>query len=69
MPDALSKTVPIWAAVMNRVLFPELKWAHELRVPEAVVGGSEKSQIEAMLDAWAQDFRVSAIQDREDLSA
>ena len=27
-PDALAKTVPIWCAVINRLLFPALPWAH-----------------------------------------
>lgn len=50
MPDALSKTVPIWIAVLNRVLFPDDGESHELRTPLDVVSESEHAQIEARLD-------------------
>ncbi|KAB5563269.1 tRNA A64-2'-O-ribosylphosphate transferase [Coniochaeta sp. 2T2.1] len=56
MPDALSKTVPVWCCVMNRVLWPERKEWHGLRVPRGVVGGSERSQIEARLEGFVRDF-------------
>ena len=56
-PDALSKTVPIWVAVFNRVLFPEMEGAHGLSVPVDVVGGSEKGQIEGRLEGWAGGLR------------
>ncbi|KAK3115246.1 tRNA A64-2'-O-ribosylphosphate transferase [Teratosphaeriaceae sp. CCFEE 6253] len=49
MPDALSKTVPIWIAVFNRLLFPELPESHALHTPPDVVSSSEHSQIEARL--------------------
>jgi tRNA A64-2'-O-ribosylphosphate transferase len=50
MPDALSKTVPIWCAVWNRVLFPEKMDAHTLYTPPQCVSPSEHSQIEQRLD-------------------
>ncbi|KAI5364792.1 putative tRNA A64-2'-O-ribosylphosphate transferase, rit1, DUSP-like domain-containing protein [Septoria linicola] len=50
MPDALSKTVPIWIAVMNRLLFPEHLEAGELRTPLDVIGESEHAQIESRLN-------------------
>lgn len=58
LPDAFSKTVPIWVAVINRVLFPELTWAHGLQTPPPPddLGLSEISQIEARLEGFAQSF-------------
>jgi tRNA A64-2'-O-ribosylphosphate transferase len=53
MPDALSKTVPIWCSVLNRVLFPESAGAdtgyHMLYTPPNVVSRSEHSQAEARI--------------------
>ncbi|KAI1171470.1 initiator tRNA phosphoribosyl transferase [Nemania sp. FL0916] len=53
MPDALSKTVPIWCCVLNRVLFPEEEYAqagaHALYTPPAVVSRSEHAQAEARI--------------------
>ncbi len=57
MPDALLKTVPIWAAVLNRSLFPELVESHILRTPEGVVSPSEHAQIEQRLPAFVLDFK------------
>jgi hypothetical protein len=61
MPDALSKTVPIWCAVMNRFLFPDMKESHILRTPPEVVGRSEHSQIEARLDDFLKGLTVRTI--------
>ena len=49
MPDALSKTVPIWCCVLNRALFPDAPECHGLYVPPNAVSDSEKSQIEARI--------------------
>lgn len=59
MPDSFSKTVPIWVAVLNRTLFPELPLTHCLQHPPPPndLGPSEVSQIEARLDGFAQSFR------------
>ena len=46
MPDALSKTVPIWIAVLNRILFSENSYACQLRTPEDVVSQSEHACID-----------------------
>jgi tRNA A64-2'-O-ribosylphosphate transferase len=43
MPDALSKTIPIWCAVLNASLFPGQ--THELYTPPNVVPSSEHSQM------------------------
>ena len=59
MPDALSKTVPIWCAVMNRLLFEELPDSHRLQTPEDVVSASEHTQIEARIDGFVRDANVS----------
>ncbi|PGH08561.1 tRNA '-O-ribosylphosphate transferase [Blastomyces parvus] len=52
MPDALSKTVPIWAAVMNRALFPDDKAFHDVQFPQNFLGASEESQIEKRIDSF-----------------
>ncbi|WPH00809.1 tRNA a64-2'-o-ribosylphosphate transferase [Acrodontium crateriforme] len=49
MPDALSKTIPIWIVVMNRLLFPEKTQPHLLHTPPDVVSRSEYAQIEDRL--------------------
>lgn len=58
MPDALSKTIPIWCCVLNRALFPEQPEFHELYVPPNAVSESERSQmlsrIPEGLDAFLQ---------------
>src|ERR1700761_9309593 len=57
MPDALSKTIPIWCCVLNRALFPEDAACHGLHVPPTVVSDSEKSQMEARLPGFLASFR------------
>jgi tRNA A64-2'-O-ribosylphosphate transferase len=61
MPDALSKTVPIWCTVMNMTLFPENPDCYELHVPPQVISRSEKAQIEDRLPSFVRqlcDLRV-----------
>ncbi|KAK5658492.1 hypothetical protein OQA88_1884 [Cercophora sp. LCS_1] len=50
MPDALSKTVPVWCATVNAAL----GIGNALFVPPNVVSGSEKSQMEARLPGFAK---------------
>jgi tRNA A64-2'-O-ribosylphosphate transferase len=57
MPDALSKTVPIWCAVMNRILFPQSTTAHELHTPPNCVSQSEDSQIKKRLEYFVNEIR------------
>lgn len=57
MPDALSKTIPIWSAVLNRLLFPARSDCHDFQKPEDVVSNSEGAQIEARLDLWVEQLR------------
>lgn len=56
MPDALSKTVPIWISVLNRALWPEDREAGVLRTPPSVVSEMENAQISARLDSFVQSF-------------
>lgn len=58
MPDALSKTIPLWCAVLNRVLFPEDLTSHGLHTPPQAVSESEASQIETRLEGFVERFRV-----------
>lgn len=55
MPDALSKTVSIWVAVMNRLLFPEDSDAAQLQTPEDVVSDSEHAYIEQLLPGFVEE--------------
>ncbi|CRJ83542.1 hypothetical protein BN1708_009072 [Verticillium longisporum] len=57
IPDALSKTIPIWCAVLNRALFPSLpEEAHALHTPPNVVSPSEHAQIAALLPYFLAAF-------------
>ncbi|CZT21414.1 related to tRNA a64-2'-o-ribosylphosphate transferase [Ramularia collo-cygni] len=51
MPDALSKTAPIWITVLNRLLFPNDTSCHDLETPSDVVSPSEHAQIEARIES------------------
>jgi len=61
MPDALSKTIPIWIAVMNRLLFPDVEAHHPLRTPDTVIPPSEHSQMEARIDGFVEQLKVGSI--------
>lgn len=58
MPDALSKTVPIWCAVMNRALFPSDAAYHAVQFPPNYLGASEESQIERRIDGFVESLKV-----------
>ena len=58
MPDALSKTVPIWCAVLNTVLFPDDLESHQVRSPSQIISKSEHSQIEARTEEFVKRFIV-----------
>ncbi|KAF9012558.1 initiator tRNA phosphoribosyl transferase [Cyathus striatus] len=68
MPDALSKTVPIWCAVINRAMLlihPELNevktgWNTKLYTPPGIVSAQEHRQIELRLDGWAETLSKSS---------
>ncbi|KAL9103678.1 MAG: hypothetical protein Q9163_001304 [Psora crenata] len=57
MPDALSKTIPIWCCVINRLLFESEAQAYELRTPKEVISESEHAQIEARMDGFLRDVK------------
>lgn len=54
MPDALSKTIPIWCTILNRALFPS--HPHPLHTPPNIVSPTEKSQIESLLPSFFTSF-------------
>ncbi|KAF8627519.1 hypothetical protein AX15_004394 [Amanita polypyramis BW_CC] len=72
IPDALSKTVPIWCAVINRAIplrHPENSryhshglgnWDTTLFTPPTSVSRQEHRQIELRLDAWARALAESS---------
>ncbi|KAJ5495160.1 hypothetical protein N7539_000276 [Penicillium diatomitis] len=57
MPDALSKTVPIWCAVLNRALFPEQEEYHCVNLPPNYLGESEESQIASRIDGFVHSLQ------------
>lgn len=59
MPDALSKTVPIWCAVINRALFPSDTAYHPVQFPPNFLGASEESQIEHRIDDFVKSLKVN----------
>lgn len=64
IPDALSKTVPIWCSVINRASLCESqpssidRWDTALYTPPGAVSAQEHHQIEQKLDAWAAELAV-----------
>lgn len=73
LPDALSKTIPIWCAVINRAVAKMGRepngcdgkatgtWDTNLYTPHGAVSAQEHHQIEAFLDKWAGDLAVRLI--------
>lgn len=66
IPDAFSKTIPIWCAVMNRILDLKIDATdssgrvqhQQLYTPPQCVSRSEHAQIEARLDGFVDSLRV-----------
>ena len=64
VPDALSKTIPIWCAVVNRAIakrFPSTippEWETDLFTSFASVSRQEHHQIKRRIDEWAEDLAV-----------
>lgn len=56
MPDSFSRTLPIWAAVVNRLCLryrgteSTEDWDSNLYTPSEIVGGEEQKTIESLLD-------------------
>ncbi len=61
MPDALSKTVPIWCCVINRATFGSESPNGELFTPPSAVSKSEHAQIEKRIDGFVKQFLVCLI--------
>lgn len=59
MPDALSKTVPIWCCVINRAILANDVGKHELYTLPQAVSESEHAQIERKIDRFVEQFLVS----------
>jgi tRNA A64-2'-O-ribosylphosphate transferase len=57
MPDALSKTIPIWCCVMNRAIFGA-EGEHAMYTPPQAVSSSEHAQISNRIDGFVQQFLV-----------
>lgn len=60
MPDALSKTVPIWCAVINRVVSKGGEW-DKTCFPEGTVSAQEISSIESLIPSFVTSFKVILI--------
>lgn len=62
IPDALSKTVPIWCAVVNRAVSrlhsKASGWHRGLYTPPGTVSEQEHAQIEKRLDGWTDSLLV-----------
>ncbi|CAK7267020.1 tRNA A64-2'-O-ribosylphosphate transferase [Sporothrix epigloea] len=56
MPDALSKTIPIWCCVLNRARFPDDTDSHTLYTPPGVVSASEHSQMLARVPQFVENL-------------
>jgi tRNA A64-2'-O-ribosylphosphate transferase len=57
MPDALMKTIPIWCAVFNRLLFPDDEEAGRLYTPPKSVSANEHAQIEQRIPGFVQELK------------
>ncbi|KKY20476.1 putative trna a64-2o-ribosylphosphate transferase [Diplodia seriata] len=58
MPDALSKTVPIWCAIWNALLFPSPDPTIPLHLPPTTVSASEHAQIASLLPSFLAAARA-----------
>ncbi|KAG2175394.1 hypothetical protein INT43_001041 [Umbelopsis isabellina] len=60
LPDALSKTIPIWCAVINRVISKSQccasNWDSALYTLPSIISLSEHAQIEVLIDSFAQNM-------------
>ncbi|KAJ1935791.1 tRNA A64-2'-O-ribosylphosphate transferase, partial [Linderina pennispora] len=64
MPDAFSKTIPIWCAVWTRAIARQRgmpTWDTKLYTPPQVVSRSEHSQIEQLIDTFVAALLGSGI--------
>jgi tRNA A64-2'-O-ribosylphosphate transferase len=61
MPDALSKTIPIWCSVINRFLFQDRPEWHQLYAPPQVVSDTEQAQISARLPSFVTSLQALSL--------
>ena len=54
MPDALLKTIPIWCAVLNSIIFGDGDW---LRTPSSMVSESEHYSIEKLIPSFVDTVK------------
>ncbi len=75
IPDALSKTIPIWCCTVNRAVYiyrqqknqPCIQWDTQFHSLPSAVSRSEHAQIEARLDMFVQRLLNSGV-DMESVS-
>lgn len=67
-PDALRRTVPVWCAVWNRALFPELQDSGICDFQGFRLDAGEISQIEARIPTFVKNLKVLGL-DLKDLRA
>jgi hypothetical protein len=62
LPDALSKTIPIWCAVINRAIslngYESDAWDSKLYTLPSIISSSEHAQIAVMIDGFARNMLV-----------
>lgn len=56
IPDSLSKTIPIWIAMMNKVMYSELEIIDLLETPNETVSEYEKSRILEKLPSFYNEL-------------
>ncbi|KAI8354192.1 tRNA A64-2'-O-ribosylphosphate transferase [Blakeslea trispora] len=64
IPDALSKTIPIWCCAINRMMAQsnnKLSWDLSFYSPPAAVSRSEHTQIEALMDSFVDKLVRSGL--------
>ncbi|KAF8476003.1 tRNA A64-2'-O-ribosylphosphate transferase [Kalaharituber pfeilii] len=56
-PDSLSKTIPIWCAVINALLFPDFPSTyHQVFTPPRAVSKQETAHINSLMPTFVQQF-------------
>ncbi|KAI9722088.1 MAG: hypothetical protein M1828_004902 [Chrysothrix sp. TS-e1954] len=57
MPDAFTRTIPIWCAVINRTLFADVEDASTLHLMPTLTSDSERVQVEAIMGDLVDSFK------------
>ncbi|CCX12019.1 tRNA A64-2'-O-ribosylphosphate transferase [Pyronema domesticum] len=61
-PDSLAKTIPIWIAVINSILFPEIFPKPVLYTTPLAVSANEAAAIERLLPGFVDDLKELGVQ-------